>query len=52
MIRHADREMTVIKEDVDTPRSLETGDQHTMQGYIEKHQCYSGGRGRRGENMA
>lgn len=38
MVTHADAEMTVVKGEVDTHRSLEAEARYTMQGHLGKHQ--------------
>ena len=51
MVRYTDMDMTIIKEEVYTPRALETEGVSVMQGHMRKHQNKSGDRGRREQSM-
>ena len=45
MVRHADMEATIMREEVRTHRSLEGGVLHRSQANTVKHQVQPGGRG-------
>lgn len=51
MVRHTNTKMIVMKEEVYTHRSLESGgmSQHAMQGHTGKHRGQSRGRGNEGK---
>lgn len=52
MVRHADMEATVMREEVHTHRSLEGGILHRSQANTGKHQVQPGGRGGLGQSVA
>ena len=51
MVRHADMEATVMREEVHTHRSLEGGILHRIQANTGKHQVQPGGRGGLGQSV-